>query len=301
LAALEAEAVRAERRPRARPGRLRRLLRHPMGLVGSVLVLAVCLTALLAPSLAPHNPLTQYPDGLTAQGAPKPPGGAFALGTDDLGRDILSRLLYGTRDALVFSVGGTAAVTAIGLVLGVTAGFFGGAFDQFMMRLTDAMYAFPFLLFLIFLISVIRHTNMGELIVLVALTFWPTTARLARAETLVAKERVFVEAERSLGASPLRILVRHIVPNILAPVIVLTTQRIGGLVGLEAGLTYLGLGLPPPAPTWGAMVQEGQQYFQVAPWMFIYPGLALTLTVLGFNLLGDALNAVLNPKRGTTG
>jgi peptide/nickel transport system permease protein len=274
-----------------------RLLRRPMGLIGSVLVVLVLVVAVFAPHIAPFNPIKQFSDGLTAQGAPLPPGGRFLLGTDDLGRDILSRLLYGSRDALEFSLGGTAAVTVIGVLFGVTAGYYGGAFDQLMMRVTDAMYAFPFLLFLIFLISILRHTNLAELIVLVAATFWPTTARLARAETLVAKQTAFVEAERSLGASPLRILIRHVVPNILAPVIVLTTQRIGGLIGLEAGLSYLGLGLAPPAPTWGAMVAEGQQYFQIAPWMFIYPGIALTVTVLGFNLLGDALNGVLNPKR----
>ncbi len=270
-----------------------------MGLIGAVLVFFVVVVALLAPHLAPLNPIQQFSQGLSAQGAPIPPGGRFLLGTDDLGRDILSRLLYGSRDALEFSIIGTAAVTVIGVLFGVTAGYFGGAFDQFMMRFTDAMYAFPFLLFVIFLISVLGHTNLFELIVLISLTFWPSTARLARAETLVAKETAFVEAERSLGASPMRILVRHVIPNIMAPVVVLTTQRIGGLIGLEAALSYLGLGAPPPAPTWGAMVAEGQQYFQIAPWMFIYPGIALTLTVLGFNLLGDALNAVLNPKRGS--
>ena len=287
-----------DRPARRAPSLFLRLLRRPMGLIGSALVFFVIVVAVLAPHLAPYSPIRQFSDGLSAQGAPLPPGGKFLLGTDDLGRDILSRLLYGSRNALEFSLIATAAVTLIGVLFGVTAGYFGGAFDQLVMRFTDAMYAFPFLLFLIFLISVVHHTNLAELILLVALTFWPSTARLARSETLVAKETAFVEAERSLGASPMRILVRHVVPNIMAPVIVITTQRIGALISLQAALSYLGLGTPPPAPTWGAMVAEGQQYFQIAPWMFIYPGIALTITVLGFNLLGDALNAVLNPKRG---
>jgi peptide/nickel transport system permease protein len=284
----------------ARPQReafLLRLWRRPMGLIGSILVAFVLAVAILAPHLAPFDPLHQFSDGITAQGAPVPPGGKFLLGTDDLGRDVLSRLVYGARDSLEFSVTASVLVTLVGIMVGVTAGYYGGWFDQFMMRFTDAMFAFPFLLFLIFLLSILRHTGMNVLITVVTVTSWPGTARLARGETLVAKEKVFIEAERSLGASNRRILVRHVIPNILAPLIVLTTQRIGGFVGLEAALSYLSLGVPPPAPSWGAMVQEGQQYFQSAPWLMIYPGLMLTVTVLGFNLLGDALNAVLNPKR----
>jgi len=283
--------------PARRQPFLIRLWRRPMGLIGSVLVVFVLALAVFAPHLAPFDPLRQFSGGITAQGAPVPPGGKFLLGTDDLGRDVLSRLLYGARDSLEFSITASVLVTVVGIAVGVTAGYYGGWFDQFMMRFTDAMFAFPFLLFLIFLLSILRHTGMNVLITVVTVTSWPGTARLARAETLVAKEKVFVEAERSIGASNPRILVRHVVPNILAPLVVLTTQRVGGFVGLEAALSYLSLGVPPPAPSWGAMVQEGQQYFQSAPWLMIYPGIMLTITVLGFNLLGDALNAVLNPKR----
>jgi ABC-type dipeptide/oligopeptide/nickel transport system permease subunit len=214
-----------------------------------------------------------------------------------LGRDVLSRLLYGARSSLEFSIAASAAVTVLGMMFGVTAGYYGGWFDELLMRFTDAMFAFPFLLLVIFLLSVLRHPGVGTLIVVVGLTFWPATARVARGETLVAKSRTFVEAERALGASDLRIVGRHVAPNVIAPVIVLTALRIGYLVVVESGLSYLGLGVPPPAPTWGAMIHAGQAYFAVAPWLILAPGAALTITVLGFNLVGDGLNAVLNPRR----
>jgi peptide/nickel transport system permease protein len=268
------------------------------GLFGAFLVLAVCLAAIGAPGIAPHDPVEQYADGLSVQGAPLPPGPRFPLGTDDLGRDVLSRLLYGARSSLAFAVAASAMVTALGMLFGVTAGYYGGWFDELLMRFTDAMFAFPFLLLVIFLLSVLRHPGIGTLILVVGCTFWPGTARVARGETLVARSRAFVEAERALGAADLRILIRHVAPNVTAPVIVLTALRIGYLVVVESGLAYLGLGVPPPAPTWGAMIHAGQAYFAVAPWLILTPGGALTATVLGFNLLGDALNAVLNPRRG---
>lgn len=267
------------------------------GVCGAILVAAVCAMALAAPVIAPHDPVEQYADGLSAQGAPLPPGGGFPLGTDDLGRDVLSRLVYGARTSLEFSIAASATVTALGMVFGVTAGYYGGWYDELLMRFTDAMFAFPFLLLVIFLLSVLRHPGIGTLILVVGLTFWPGTARVARGETLVARSKAFVEAERALGASDLRILARHVVPNVIAPVIVLTALRIGYLIVVESGLAYLGLGVPPPAPTWGAMIHAGQAYFEVAPWLILTPGAALTITVLGFNLLGDGLNAVFNPRR----
>ena len=284
----------------AAPGRRsrRQVLGGFGGLCGAVLVAAICLAALGAPMLAPHDPVEQYADGLSAEGAPLPPGGRFPLGTDEVGRDVLSRLVYGARSSLEFSVAASAAVTVLGLAFGITAGYYGGWFDDVLMRFTDAMFAFPFLLLVIFLLSVLRHPGIGTLILVVGLTFWPGTARVARGETLVAKSRAFVEAERALGAADLRILVRHVTPNVVAPVVVLTALRVGYLVVVESGLAYLGLGVPPPAPTWGAMIHAGQAYFAVAPWLILAPGVALTLTVLGFNLLGDGLNAVLNPRRG---
>jgi peptide/nickel transport system permease protein len=282
--------------PRRRPRR--QILGGVAGVCGAVLVAAICLAALAAPLLAPHDPIEQYADGLSMQGAPLPPGGRFPLGTDDVGRDVLSRLVYGARSSLEFAVAASAVVTALGMLFGVTAGYYGGWFDDVLMRFTDAMFAFPFLLLVIFLLSVLRHPGIGTLILVVGLTFWPGTARVARGETLVAKARAFVEAERALGAADLRIIVRHVAPNVIAPVVVLTALRVGYLVVVESGLAYLGLGVPPPAPTWGAMIHAGQAYFAVAPWLIIAPGVALTLTVLGFNLLGDGLNTVLNPRRG---
>ena len=291
----ETGAPRAGRPPQWR----RHFLGTWSGVCGAFLVAVVCAMALAAPLIAPHDPLTQYPNGLSAQGAPLAPDRHFALGTDDLGRDVLSRLMYGARSSLEFSIAASAAVTGLGMLFGVTAGYYGGWFDELLMRFTDAMFAFPFLLLVIFLLSVLRHPGIGTLILVVAATFWPGTARVARGETLVAKAKSFVEAERALGASDLRILAHHVAPNILAPVVVLTALRIGYLVVVESGLAYLGLGVPPPAPTWGAMIHEGQAYFEVAPWLIMAPGAALTVTVLGFNLLGDGLNAAFNPRRAT--
>ncbi len=268
------------------------------GVCGAILVAVVCLMAVAAPWIAPHDPIQQYDDGLSAQGAPLPPGGRFPLGTDDVGRDVLSRLVYGARSSLEFAVVSSATVTALGMLFGVAAGYCGGWLDELLMRFTDAIFAFPFLLLVIFLLSVLRHPGIGTLILVVGLTFWPGTARVARGETLVAKSKAFVEAERALGASDLRIVGRHVAPNVIAPVIVLTALRVGYLVVVESGLAYLGLGVPPPAPTWGAMIHAGQAYFEVAPWLILTPGAALTITVLGFNLLGDGLNAALNPRQG---
>lgn len=282
----------------AKEGQLwRRVGSHRLLLAGVVLVLLFVAAALLAPWLAPHDPLRQFPDGLTAAGAPQPPSRRYLLGTDDFGRDLLSRLLFGARLSLTIGTAATALAVGVGATLGMAAGYFGGVTESVIMRVTDVVMAFPVLLLAIALVAVLRPSLTSVLLV-VGLVNWTSVARVVRGETLSAREALFVEAARAQGASHGRILRRHILPQIAPTLLVLACLSVATTILLDAGLSYLGVGVPPPAPSWGAMLTEGQSYYRTAPWLALWPGLAIVAAVAGFNLLGFALQEMLNPRRG---
>jgi peptide/nickel transport system permease protein len=262
---------------------------------GAALVALFVVAALLAPWLAPHDPLRQFANGLTELGTPRPPGGPFPLGTDDYGRDLLSRLLYGARLSLTIGVAATAIAIAVGTLLGVTAGYFGGAVEALLMRVTDVVMAFPVLLLAIAFVAVLRPSLTSVLLV-VGLVNWTPVARVVRGETLAAREALFVEAARALGASHGRIVVQHILPQVAPTLLVLASTSVATTILLDAGLSYLGVGVPPPAPSWGAMLTGGQSYYRTAPWLALWPGLAIVLAVGGFNLLAFSLQRRLEPR-----
>jgi peptide/nickel transport system permease protein len=263
---------------------------------GAALVLLFVAAALLAPWLAPHDPLQQFANGLTETGAPRPPGGAYPLGTDDYGRDLLSRLLFGARQSLFIGVTATLIAISVGALLGLTAGYFGGIVEAGIMRLTDVVMAFPVLLLAIALVAVLRP-SLGSVLLVVGLVNWTPVARVVRGETLAAREALFVEAARALGASHARIVVRHILPQIAPTLLVLASLSVATTILLDAGLSYLGVGVPPPAPSWGAMLTGGQSYYRTAPWLAFWPGLAILLAVGGFNLLAFGLQRRLDVRR----
>jgi peptide/nickel transport system permease protein len=273
---------------RASPNRLRRLASEPWTMVGAAIILADVAMAVLAHWIAPHNPIAPYPNGLSANGAPLPPGGAFPLGTDELGRDVASRLVYGSQVALTVGVLATLLALVLGLAVGIVAGYYQGAVDTLLMRFTDVMLAFPFVLFVIFVAAVFRP-SLTVIILAIGLLTWAPMARIARGQTLAVVGLPFVEAARAVGADNLRIQWRHILPNVLGPVLAYAFLQIGTNITLEAALSYLGAGPPPPTPDWGAMVAEGQASLMTAPWLFFFPGLAIMLTVVAFNLVGDGL------------
>jgi peptide/nickel transport system permease protein len=264
---------------------------------GAALVLLFVGAAILASWLAPHDPLRQFADGLTETGAPRPPGGAYPLGTDDYGRDLLSRLLFGARQSLFIGVTATLVAISIGTLLGLAAGYAGGALEAVIMRLTDVAMAFPVLLLAIALVAVLRP-SLGSVLLVVGLVNWTPVARVVRGETLAAREALFVEAARALGASHARIVLRHILPQLAPTLLVLASLSVATTILLDAGLSYLGVGVPPPAPSWGAMLTGGQSYYRTAPWLAFWPGLAIVLAVGGFNLLAFGLQRRLERRAG---
>jgi peptide/nickel transport system permease protein len=253
-----------------------------MELVGWAMVLSMATVALLAPELAPHDPTRAV---AATFGNPGAPSATFPLGTDELGRDVLSRLIYGARISLTVGLAATAMMLLIGTAVGLAAGFFGGAADFVLMRLTDVMLTFPALLLAMALVTVLRPSLMSVLLV-IGLISWTQIARVVRAEALSISARDFVLAARALGAAPSRLMVRHVLPSLLPIVIVMAALGASGALLLDAGLSFLGLGVPPPTPSWGRMIEEATIYFRTAPWLALFPGLAILYAVLGFNLLG---------------
>jgi len=270
------------------------LRRDKLALVGSAIVLAFVFIAVFAPALAPHDPTTQFPDGLSTVGAPLPPGGTFLLGTDDLGRDLLSRLIYGARVSLTIGVLANALAVVIGVAVGAISAYVGGLVGALLMRVTDITMAFPVLLFAIALIA-ITGPSLTNVILVVAILYWTTTARVIHGMVLSLKEREFVEAARALGATGPRILLLYILPHLVSVIVVYTTLGVATTVLVEASLSYVGISVPLPTPTWGNMINEAQNYYHSDPWMMAFPGLAILVTVLGFNLLGDWLRDTLDP------
>lgn len=281
--------------PRPR-GLANRLLRRPGAVIGLLLVLAVVAGAVFAPWLAPFPPDQQNFDGLTLEGAPMPPGGAYPLGTDLLGRDLLSRLLYGARTSLVIGIVANGLALAIGTLVGVLAGWRRGWLGAVLMRFTDLMMAFPALLLAICLAAIFRP-SLWIVAVVIALVNWVQTARILYTQTTALAERDFIAAERTLGASDARILWRHVMPHLWPTLMVWGTLGISTTVLLEATLSYLGVGVQPPTPSWGNIIFENQTYFQTAPWLVFIPGAAILALALGFNLLGDALREETDPTQ----
>jgi peptide/nickel transport system permease protein len=275
---------------------VRRFSRNPWAMGALAVMVGLCLMAILAPWIAPHNPDTPFPNAVTSMGAPLGPSPGFPLGVDELGRDVLSRIIWGARVSLEVGLASTLIAILIGVALGVMAGYFGGWVDLMLMRLTDIVLAFPFLLFVILLVSILRP-SIAVLIFTIGAFGWAPMARIARGQAMSTSKNEYIEGARAAGAGHFRIMFRHLLPNMLAPVIVYGFLQVGTNILTEAALAYLGLGAPPPTPDWGSMVNEGQQYMQVAPWLFIYPGLAIVLTVVAFNLVGDGLNDALNPRK----
>ncbi len=270
---------------------LRALLRHRSGMIGLTITVGMLALALLAPVLAPHDPLAMFTDDRLS-----PPSATYPLGTDEFGRDVLSRLLYGGRVA--FGVGGISILIAglIGVTTGLIAGYESGLFDTIFMRFYDALLAFPAILLAIVILAVLGP-GIFNAILAVAIVNIPVFARLARANVLSEKHKDYVDAARAIGAKPNRILFRTILPNSVATLIVQATVSFASAVLLESSLSFLGLGVPLPAPSWGSMLSIGRTFMAYAWWYPIFPGLAIMLLVLGVYLLGDGLRDVLDPRR----
>jgi peptide/nickel transport system permease protein len=275
------------------------LRRDPVAVTSAAVILVLVVLAVAAPliaSITGHGPAQQFRDtGLTPDGLPVPPSGRFWFGTDNLGRDVFVRVVYGTRISLLVGVLSTLLAVAAGLIVGLVAGYFGGAVDTTLARFMDVVLSFPFLLFAIALVSIVGP-SLTVAILVIAFFSWAAVGRIVRGQTLSIREREYVQAARSLGASDLRIMFVDVLPNLIAPVIVYATLLIPLAIVFEATLSFLGLGVVPPTPTWGNMLADSLQYYQVAWWFVLFPGLALLITTLAFNLLGDAVRDALDPR-----
>lgn len=276
-----------------------RLRRDKTAIVCAIFIVLLALVAILAgpiASLIGFGPIDQdRTNGITVDGLPVAPGGAHPLGTDNLGRDILVRLIYGTRVSLEVGISAAVAAVIIGVVIGLCAGYFGPVVDTILARLMDVVLSFPFLLFAIALATVVGQSEGIEILVISFFSF-ASVGRIVRGQTLSIREREYVEAARSLGAGDLRIMFIDVLPNLIAPVIVYTTLLIPTSIVFESTLSFLGVGIVPPTPSWGNMLSDAQQYYQVAWWYLIFPCLALILTTLAFNLLGDSVRDALDPR-----
>ncbi|MBN1793914.1 MAG: ABC transporter permease [Candidatus Omnitrophica bacterium] len=265
-----------------------RFLHNRMFVSGALIVGTLAVTALAAPLIAPHDP-----NAIHMNDALLGPSREYILGTDQLGRDLLSRIIFGTRISLSIGFIAVGISVIIGGVLGAVAGYYGGRIDGLIMRFVDAMFCFP-TIFLMLAIIAILEPNIFTIMVVIGLTSWMGMARLIRAEVLSLKEREFVQAARALGAGDLRIIFRHIVPNAINPVLVNATLGVGGAILVEAGLSFLGLGVQPPTPSWGNILIEAKVTLGSAWWITLFPGLLILITVLGYNLLGEGLRDVLS-------
>lgn len=268
----------------------RRLQKNKLAIAGLVVVVLLSLTALFAPILAREPIDSQNYDALYHR-----PDFSYPMGADQLGRDILSRVIWGARVSLLVGVVAQIIVLAIGVPIGAAAGFFGGKVDLLLMRLVDVMYAFPTLLFVVLLMSMFGR-GLDKIFIVIGLTSWVSLARLVRAQFLTLREKDFVIAAQSIGADNLRLIMRHMLPNALTPIIVALTFGIPTAIFTEAFLSFIGSGIAPPQTSWGLMVGENQSYLRSYPWMLVWPSLALGLTMLAFTFLGDGLRDALDPN-----
>ena len=283
----------AERKPLSE--RIATLIRkQPLGLAGLLVVLVMVVCAIFADYISPHDPeLNSFENMLS------PPNATFLLGTDQFGRDMLTRLIFGAQTALF--VGFTCAVigSTIGLVLGVGSAYFGGKIDLIFQRVMDVFMAFPLIILAMAIVSIFG-TSMTSVITAITIPFIPRCARVVRSSALAIREIPYVDAARACGFSHMRIIMRHMAPNVMAPFLIILTAAVGQAILTEASLSYLGMGVQEPTPAWGLMLQGGaEEYAESAPWVAIYPGVAISLAVFGFNLFGDALREVLDPRPRT--
>jgi peptide/nickel transport system permease protein len=275
---------------------MRRLVRNSNLVVGAGIVLLVVASAAFATQVAPYSPIDQaFADQLQA------PSVRHLFGTDEFGRDIFSRVIYGARIALMIGILADGISAGLGIVLGVVAGHLGGRVDAVVMRVVDVMLAFPYLLLAMIVVAILGP-SLTNAMVAIGIVYTPQFARVVRGAVLAIKEQEFVEAARAVGARTPRLLGRHILPNILSPIIVMATLTVGFMIVETAGLSFLGLGASPPTPEWGSMLATGRSYMLTAPWIATFPGLAILVTVVGFNLIGDGLRDLLDPRlRGRRG
>jgi len=269
---------------------IRTFLKNKAAVVGAAISIVIIIVAIFAPWIAPYDPLTQ-----DVYYRLKPPDTGHLLGTDFYGRDILSRIIWGSRISLIVGTISVALAMVLGTALGILAGYLGGALESLVMRLADIMMSFPDEVFGIMML-VALGSGLTKVIIVIALLFTPRFARVAYAPTLALKERDFVSAAVAVGASKKRIIWQHIMPNVLGDVLVMGSLWIGTAIRLEANLSFLGLGVAPPTPTWGNMVREGVDYLMSAPWVATFSGLAILITILGFNMLGDGIRDMVDPK-----
>jgi len=275
-----------------------RFRKDKFALAGVVIIAILVFVAVFAPLIAPYDPTRQYSNiGLTAQGMPVGPSSHFWLGTDTLGRDMLSRLIYGARVSLIIGILANGFALLLGVIFGITAGYFRGGIETFIMRATDVMMAFPIFLFAIALSTAIAKPSIWVLVLVIGIVYWTPMTRVIHGEVLSIREKEFVDAARLTGCSTVRILYRHILPHLVAPIIVYTSLGIATTVLFEASLSFIGLGVQPPTPSWGQMISDAQNYYLVAPWLMIFPGLCIMLTVLAFNLVGDGLRDAFDPQQ----
>jgi peptide/nickel transport system permease protein len=269
---------------------LRYFSKNRLAAAGGALVAAVFILSVFAPLLSPHDPSAIDIKGILAG-----PSLAHPFGTDDLGRDVLSRMIWGARVSLKVGFSAVGIATLIGILLGALAGYYGGVLDGMIMRAVDIMLTLP-TIFLILAVIAILEPNIWNIMVVIGLTSWMEPARLIRAEFLSLKEREFVVAARAIGASDARIIFRHVLPNGLSPILVSATLGIGGAILIESALSFLGLGVQPPTPSWGSLLASGKDNIEIAWWLSAFPGLAILLTVLGYNLLGEGIRDALDPR-----
>jgi peptide/nickel transport system permease protein len=280
----------------------RKLRRDRVAMFGLVLIGLIVLGAILAPVLSPHDPAEQFREGLTPDGQPIPStlltegSMRFPLGTDANGRDLLSRILYGARVSLTVGVLANLIALAIGTFVGTVAGFYGNPLETILMRLTEIMMAFPTLLLAMALVAILSP-SMWVIIAVIGFVYWTWIARVIYGQVVSLRTREFITAAYAVGVRRWRILVRHLLPQLASTIIVWGTLGIAANVMLEASLSYLGIGVQPPTPSWGGMIQQAQSFYRTAPWLLVFPGLAIMVTVLAFNLLGDGLRDALDPTQ----
>jgi len=269
--------------------------RNPLTLLGLIIVTGFIFAAAAAPLIAIQNPLAQDLGRRLS-----PPGAAHPFGLDSLGRDVLSRVVYGARISVVSGVAVVSAAIAFGVAAGTAAGWYGGWLDEALMRVTDMFLAFPSLV-LAMAISAILRPSLTNALIAIAIVSWTSYARLARAQTLAIRPRDYIEAARAQGARDFAIIVRHLIPNAVAPLFVQATLEVGGIILTSAGLAFIGFGAQPPTPEWGLMVSEGRSFLMDQWWVATFPAVAILLLVLGFNLLGDGIRDVLDPRLRKSG
>jgi len=271
-------------------GLFRQLVRNKLALMGGIVVVALFVVSFLAPVISPYNP-----DTINVKEILMPPSPRHLFGTDELGRDVLSRMIWGSRISLKVGFVAVGIAVIIGIIIGAAAGYYGGWIDDLLMRFVDMMLCFPSF-FLILAVIAILEPSIYNIMAVIGLTGWMGVARLVRAEFLRIREMDYVKAARSIGASDFRIVFRHILPNALNPVIVAATLGVAGAILTESALSFLGIGVQPPTPSWGNMLTAGKNNMEIAWWLSVFPGLAILVTVLGYNLLGEGLRDILDPR-----